>query len=344
MDLQSLLEPHTDSPPTGADLDAAGTILTLDTLAKWGSPEQEPTWDELKAACRDALNKSHDLRPAVYLTAALLHTDGLPGLADGLHLLRGMLERYWEPLFPLLDEDGDAMERSSALFNLTNFHKILKPLRNTPLVEDRTVGRFSLQDIETAEGKVAAPGGYDGDPPQVGMIQAAFQATDTGELQSLSAAVAQGMEDIAAIEALFLERCGTEQAPDLSRLKEQLQRVGVALRTYMPEGGRATADTEESEASGRQASDSEMSDSQQAVGPVSLSPAMAGDIRSRQDAVAAMEGIARYFRRHEPSSPIPLLMERAKRLVDMDFLSILRDVAPDAVAQGEKLRGDDKTE
>lgn len=343
MDLQGLLEPHHEAPPTGADLDAAGEILTLDMLAMWGAPDQEPEWEALRSACLAALDKSRDLRPAVYLTAALLHTHGLPGFADGLRLLRGLLEQYWESLFPPLDDDGDAMERSSALFNLTNFHKVLKPLRNTPLVEDRAVGRFSLQDIEIAEGKVQAPEGYGGELPQVGVIEAAFQAVGQETSQELAAALSRAVDDLDAIESLFQEHCGLEQAPDLSRLKEQLQRVGVALRTYMPEGGGAIAATVASEPSDRQASGSQTSASQEAgVAPVQA--AIGGDIRSRQDAVAAMEGIARYFRRHEPSSPIPLLMERAKRLVDMDFLSILRDVAPDAVAQGEKLRGDDKTE
>jgi type VI secretion system protein ImpA len=344
MDLQALLEPHSVEPPAGVDLDAAGEILALDMLAKWGATEEEPEWEELRSACLAALDKSHDLRPAVYLTAALLHTQGIPGFADGLQLLRGLLEQYWESLYPPLDEDGDAMERSSALFNLTNFHKVLKPLRNIPLVEDRAVGRFSLQDIEIAEGRTGAPEGYGGELPQVGVIQAVFQAVGQDTSQELAAALGRARDALDAIETLFREHAGPDQAPDLSRLKEQLQRVDVALRAYMPGGSGATSETEVSEASGHQASGVEMSASQQAVGAVPPPPARAGDIQSRQDAVAAMEGIARYFRRHEPSSPIPLLMERAKRLVDMDFLSILRDVAPDAVAQGEKLRGDDKTE
>lgn len=343
MDLQGLLEPHHEAPPTGADLDAAGEILTLDMLAKWGAPDEEPEWEELRSACLAALDKSRDLRPAVYLTAALLHTHGIPGFADGLRLLRGLLEQYWEPLFPPLDEDGDAMERSSALFNLTNFHKVLKPLRNIPLVEDRAVGRFSLQDIEVAEGKAEAREGQGGELPQVGVIQAVFQAVGQETSRELAATIARAVDDLVAIESLFREHCGPEQAPDLSRLKEQLQRVGVTLRTYSPEGAGPAATTEASEAPDSQVSGGEPSASQ-AVGAAPQPPAMAGEIRSRQDAVAAMEGISRYFRRHEPSSPIPLLMERAKRLVDMDFLSILRDVAPDAVPQGEKLRGDDKPE
>lgn len=346
MDVQELLEPHSEESPAGTDLDAAGEILALDMLAKWGAPEDEPEWEELRLASLAALNKSHDLRAAVYLAAALLHTDGISGFADGLQLLRGLLERYWEPLFPVLDEDGDAMERSSALFNLTNFHKILKPLRNLPLVEDRAIGRFSLQDIEVAEGKVEAPKASEREEgeelPQVALIQAAFQAVGQEAAQELAGKGTRAVEDLTAIESLFREHCGPEQAPDLSRLKEQLQRVGVALRTYMPEGAATEAGEVPETPPGNPTPDGPSGNQAGDTAPVQ--PAMGGEIRSRQDAVAAMDRISRYFRNHEPSSPVPLLMERAKRLVDMDFLSILRDVAPDAVAQGEKLRGDGNSE
>ena len=44
------------------------------------------------------------------------------------------------------------------------------------------------------------------------------------------------------------------------------------------------------------------------------------------------------FGSNEPSSPVPLFLERAKRLVAKDFLEILADVAPEAITQA-KLAG-----
>ena len=41
----------------------------------------------------------------------------------------------------------------------------------------------------------------------------------------------------------------------------------------------------------------------------------------------------------EPSSPIPLLLERAKRLVSKDFLEVLADIAPDALATARTAAG-----
>jgi type VI secretion system protein ImpA len=57
----------------------------------------------------------------------------------------------------------------------------------------------------------------------------------------------------------------------------------------------------------------------------------AGAITSRQDAIRALDAVAEFFRRHEPSSPVPLFVDRAKRLVSKDFLEVLADVAPDGL-------------
>jgi type VI secretion system protein ImpA len=56
--------------------------------------------------------------------------------------------------------------------------------------------------------------------------------------------------------------------------------------------------------------------------------------------VRALERISAYYAKHEPSSPIPLLVERCKRLVTMGFLDIIRELAPDGVRQIETLSGE----
>ncbi len=63
-------------------------------------------------------------------------------------------------------------------------------------------------------------------------------------------------------------------------------------------------------------------------GEAEARPAAVGAIRSRQDAIRALDAVADFFRQHEPSSPIPLIVDRAKRLVSKDFLEVLDDIAP----------------
>ena len=66
---------------------------------------------------------------------------------------------------------------------------------------------------------------------------------------------------------------------------------------------------------------------------------MGGVVKSRQDAIRALDAVADFFRRTEPSSPIPLFLARAKRLVSKDFLEVLADIAPEAVAQARAAGG-----
>jgi type VI secretion system protein ImpA len=63
------------------------------------------------------------------------------------------------------------------------------------------------------------------------------------------------------------------------------------------------------------------------------------DIKSRQDAIRALDAVIAYFRAHEPSSPVPLFLERAKRLVSKSFIEVLQDIAPDGLTQAHLIGG-----
>jgi type VI secretion system protein ImpA len=43
-----------------------------------------------------------------------------------------------------------------------------------------------------------------------------------------------------------------------------------------------------------------------------------------------LDDVQRYFRLSEPSSPVPMLCDRARAMVERDFMSLLRDVLPKA--------------
>ena len=55
----------------------------------------------------------------------------------------------------------------------------------------------------------------------------------------------------------------------------------------------------------------------------------------------SLDKILAYYTRHEPSSPLPVLLTRAKNLVHADFAAIVRNLIPDGMSQFENLRGPD---
>jgi type VI secretion system protein ImpA len=74
-------------------------------------------------------------------------------------------------------------------------------------------------------------------------------------------------------------------------------------------------------------------------GAVGGGVAAVGVVRNRQDATRALDAVADFFRTNEPSSPIPLLLERAKRLVSKNFLEVLAELAPEALEPAKAASG-----
>jgi len=66
---------------------------------------------------------------------------------------------------------------------------------------------------------------------------------------------------------------------------------------------------------------------------------ISGEINSREDVLRSLDRLLAYYSRHEPSSPLPVLLNRAKHLVNADFAAIVRNLIPDGMSQFENLRG-----
>jgi type VI secretion system protein ImpA len=60
---------------------------------------------------------------------------------------------------------------------------------------------------------------------------------------------------------------------------------------------------------------------------------------SRSDAQLMLEKVKQYFVQHEPSHPAPLMIDRVQRMIALDFMDIIRDLAPDGVHQLENIFG-----
>jgi type VI secretion system protein ImpA len=60
---------------------------------------------------------------------------------------------------------------------------------------------------------------------------------------------------------------------------------------------------------------------------------------SRAEALLLLKKGAEYFQAQEPNSPIPLLVNRALRFSEMNFLELIEDIVPDAVSRGRDILG-----
>jgi len=335
IDVEQLLQQVSEEAPSGEDLEYDPAFGEMARAAE-GRPAQqmgdsvvdaeEPDWRAVSKIATEMLSRSKDLRVGVLLTRAVLNTDGIVGMSDGLEVTRRMLDQYWDNLHPQLDpdDDNDPIMRVNTLVSLTDRDTMLADVRKTPLVSSRALGRFSLRDVEIATGALPAPEGH----PELTIegIDAAFMDADLDELKVTADAIGAAIDSVAAIELFVTEKVGVGQAADLSALPHLLRSAQQVMAERLSRRGVGV------EASGEEGAATDSS-GEGAPQPIT------GDIRSREDVIRMLEKACEYFERHEPSSPIPLLLRRAKRLVSKDFMEILRDLAPDGVEQAENIGG-----
>lgn len=343
MGLTVLLQSRGDDSPSGENLEYDPVFTEMELAAQPGEEVQigdeiraaeDPDYPEVRVKALEVLERSHDLRAAVFLADALLHDrEGLEGFADVTGYVRGCLEQFWDSCHPELDEDdGDPTMRINAVQDLCGQpdgmggpSPVYRSLRRVPLTESRGFGRFSLRDIEIAEGQMVAPPNMER-IPDTATIGAAFQDSDDGFLAGLLAAARRAEENIRAIMAVFSERT-PGQGPDLDPLVKLTRHIARHLEAHAgaAEGaGDTAAEAAEAEApGGAPASAGPGAGSAAGVGAAAV-----GGINSPADVSNALDRIVAYYRRAEPSSPVPLLLERAKRLVNADFLTIMKDLAP----------------
>ncbi len=333
-EIEALLSPVSPDDSCGADLEYGDPAFTAFDQATQGKPEQqigstiipaeEPDWKAIARQALALLGRTKDLRVAVHLTKALLHTDGLKGFADGMTVLRRLVETYWEGLHPRLDpaDANDPTMRINILASLVA-PEVLSAVRATPLITSRTVGQFSYRDLETA----ASADGANGAGISMATIEAAGMDCDLALLQERTGAALTAGAELKKLEALLSQLIGGAVAPAFGGLTALLQKISGFMQSTMAR--RIPSDGAGQEVGG-------------AGGPEAAlaSGSPSGEIRTRGDVVRALERISAYYAKHEPSSPIPLLVERCKRLVTMGFLDIIRELAPDGVRQIETLSGE----
>jgi type VI secretion system protein ImpA len=333
IEAQQFLRPVSNDSPAGDDLEYDPGYGELERAAR-GKEEREsagkkleaepPKWSDVADAATELLGRTRDLRIAVYLTHAALNLEGLAGFGSGLRLINGLLDQFWDTVHPQLDKDDndDPTLRVNSLAPLDSRAGVLQTLARVPLVESPKAGRFSLRDLRLVSGE-AKPSGAE-KVPDAGLIEAAFLDCPIERLTATATSVTEAIATVDAILALLRDRVGHERAPTFENLASELRAMQVALAPRLERRGVGEAGAAAAGAAGAAAG---------------AAVAVVGEIRTRDDAVRILDNLVDYFRRNEPSSPVPMLLQRAKRLIAKDFMEILRDLTPDGVSQAELIGG-----
>lgn len=330
--IADLAAPLDDLLPCGENLEYDPQFLALEAAlngkpeVQYGStitPATGPDWKTARALALELMARTRDLRVAVGLSRALLGMEGAPGLAAGLSLLAALLATQWESLHPQLDadDDNDPTLRVNTLAALVEAGGMLRQLRDMPLVDVRAIGAFSLRDIEAAEHDGAA----EASGPSPATILAAFSAAPQDRLAATCAALDAAHASVQAIEAVLSQHLGAGAGIDLAPLSALLVRAAAQVRPHLA----VMAEVAD-----------EQGQVEMAAGGSAPPPSLReGEIAGRADVIRLLDRVCAWYARAEPSSPVPLLLQRARGLVDMNFLELMEELAPDGLNQLTQISG-----
>ncbi|MCC7268986.1 MAG: type VI secretion system protein TssA [Caulobacteraceae bacterium] len=327
LDLERLLAPVSDETPAGEDLaydperqeieQAFEGSVSIDTTGEAASgPEVD--WRRVTNLIEAQSARTKDVWLAVYLARAGARMGQLATVEMGLEYLAGLLEQFWDTVHPQLEEYG-FQGRKGPCDSLTTIGDFLAPLDRVVLLEHQRLGRFTAADIKRFAAGADAEDDY-------GMFRAALAETSDAELVAALEAFGRIEGAVRRVDGVLTGKGeggeATNFRPTYDAIAELKKAIAafvtspVAVETVEDAGEAVAADSGEAAAAG---------------------PRIGGQVQSREDVLKALDAIADYYRRREPASPVLLLLQRAREWVNLDFLAILQDIAPDSLDQARKV-------
>lgn len=333
----ALLAPLETEGPCGPNLEYDPAFLALESLAA-PRPEravgttvkqaEEPEWRDVAQHAEQLAERTRDLRVAVHLAAAWLMTAGIPAWSEGLRLVRGLLDRYWDDVHPRLEE-GDPLERINALAALASSEGMLTYLRHATLLRAERIGGFSLRDLRVLSGALKPGDGSEGAPVSQDHVDLVNQQVEVDELRRVHGSLVAALDHAQAIGRTFEERT-PGMGPDLDALLRDLRELNTFVQAQVavriPDA--AIASSIDHAAKGEEVTEA-----------ASSAPGR-GPIRGTDDVVRLLDDICAWYAVHEPSSPVPPLLKRASQLVGLSFAELLQAIAPGGLSEFQVLAGD----
>jgi type VI secretion system protein ImpA len=320
----ALLDPVAGPRPCGEDmafspeLDAIAKARladdpTLDQGA-WVTSLKEADWPFVLSRCATLLaSRSKDLRLAVWLAEAGTKTGRLRGLADGLALVAGLCDRYWDQLYPLPDEGG----HEQRIGNLCWLAARIPPLlHEIPICEG---AGYSMRDVEIIRQR--------NDGEATAALDNARRTTSLDFYRHFIADSTDCLQGLADLERVVDDRLGAD-GPGFTAARSALQSLIHAISPAAMEAGL------QADASMDEAKEGE-------VAVVSAAVPVVEVIQDRKQALAQLRLVAQYFRHTEPHSPVAYLAEKAAHWGEQPLHVWLRAVVKDpaALAQFDELLG-----
>ncbi len=343
IDVNELLAPIPGDDPAGSDVSFSDEFDRIREARRsddpdlpqgaWQTERKVADWRVVQSLAEDTLLRtSKDLQAAVWLGEAVISRNGLEGAKESFELLAGMLDTYWENLYPRA-EDGDLEERAGKLawFNTyasTALQMMLlnddpqAPLTLAGWIDSREVDNLGRQNAEAYQAALAE------DRINGEVYDSKIQALAEPIVKDRIDQIAAAREVFARFSSLSDSRLGRD-APSLAAIDDALKKIQqIYSKVALAKGMNAVNTVDEA---------GELISSGEAVaqgdgsagsggGALDLSD---GSLASKAAALRAIGEIAGFFRRTEPHNPVAYLLDRAVYWANMPLEEWLAEVVRD---------------
>ena len=339
MSLEQWLAPVSIDDPCGPNLEYDPDFIRLQELARPRPTQEfrrdggedirvegdEVDWAAVRAAAESLLARSKDLRVAILLARALLRTEGCGAAPLGLEMISRLLSEDWDGLHPRIDpdDDNDPTMRLNALAALNAADELVGDLRACRLPGLSPFGPLRVRDIELSQNRQRAGEG-----------EAVLNAAELAQRVDAALAAApewpdgfaQAVRSLSAIASLLAKRLPAESVPDFALLRSVLDAVVLACSRQVAAPSLSAVDPVPRETA-------------QALQQPLVAGSL-GEIASRADVAATLRRLCAYLEQHEPGNPVQFVLRRAQRMMDMNFLELVAEMAPEGLSQAESVLGE----
>ncbi len=375
MDLEPFLVPVADGSASGSELrndprfhaverlmEPAARSIRLENVRSGGTGSVNIDWTDILAQAADLAGTGRDLRLLVIVVRALANAEGFDGLAQGLGLLTTTIEQHWDTVHPALRESPSPSEaarrRTNAIVDLQNrANGLLCDLEFAVVLTPRGLGAVTVGDLAAAaltrmQTQMELPEGLgekemaellSQHEARVTRVTTACRATAAerpDDLAELLRAIEAARSALSALEAALTARVGENgisfKLPELDKLLTR----AIAPLTAAQGKSAPAAVASEVNVMAEPAAPAPMTNG---AHPPPAAGGIPGSVNSRRDVERCLDMIIDFYERTEPSSPIPHLARRMRKMVPMNFLQLMEEIAPSGMKEFKNVAGvDDK--
>jgi type VI secretion system protein ImpA len=346
LDLVKLLAPIPGEKPVGVDLranagpsspyyqvkDGRNNARAAERRMEGGLEDAiPPDWKSVVTSATKALSEStKDLELAAYLIEGLCRTNGFAGLRDGFKLTRGLVEQFWDNIYPTPDEEGVAT-RVAPLTGLNGEDAegtLIAPINRIPIMDSPAVGKLNyanyLQAVATAkitDPKVREKKIADG-AMHMELIQKGVDETPPMFYRTLFDDLTSALDEFTQLGKALDAKAATASPPS-SAIRTTLENVRAAINDVAKAKLAVTMvkpAEEKKDGEGKGEVDANGKPKEDEHGeklPV---------IHNREDALNAILQLGDYFRKTEPHSFVPFALEQAVRWARMSLPELMLEL------------------